>query len=472
MAYVPGRDDEPGNQYRVAYAAEAGDLSIDGKLTVEGDVEIHGDLLLINTTTVDVLSSTIYTFQDPIIDLNTSLTAPLPILDPGAGIRIFRGDPPIKMAQILYTETGGINTWRVGLEDDMLRVGRIADAMTDQRAMYWNDADKSVVTHASITFAPGAPGSATFDAPVFINTPTGGTSSYVQFVDAPGVTFSIQNKIGLGVDDAFVFQFQNSYTYDSIVFSNAPDLSTSKVMRFSLNDTPTSGRNRYIFDGVASFGIDTDSAALIRSDTDPLRIEGTNNLYFRIGGAGANQIELDSATLTLGVDLDMNSNDIINAASLDVQDLTIERLNVNVPTGIDPIPVVLGWGGSLTYSGTTYTVSTAPITNRSMYEINIAYSYAGPPPFTSATLVVPIYLGTDMDKVRAIYGVHRQMSAPGGSVTQVYVIPPGDVWIQDPFALPPDLTLGDVTGYHFLSINVVKKVGDWELLLTVVTQLP
>lgn len=475
-AVFPAKSDQPGNQRRIAHGTETGSLElidflrVGGVSWLDGDVHIAGNLFLSSSTIVDVTSNTIYTFADPVIFLNTTFTD---LYIPEAGLRIFRGGGE-DVARLLFMENDASRTvrvWKVGVGADILRIARIADSLTDQHAMFWNDSTFSINTHAGINFQPTE---AIFSIPTRVQIAAAGGVPYYRFVDAPGKTFDIQNYDTGAEEDAFRFQFTD-YTYGTVATTRGADLSTDRMMRFRLR-TPANARIKYIFDTVGNFGVDTDGAALLRTDLATFRIEGTTAVHLRAGTAGTSQIEVAASLITFNQDLDMNLNDILNLTSLatinlDCDELTFERMNVIVPTGIDPIPVVGGWGGSITYGGTTYTETSSEVTNTSRYEVKIAFTHAGLP--SIATIVAPIHIGTDMDKIRGVYGVMRKMTAPGGSVTQVYGIPTNDIWIQDSFTLNAFLTdPGTLDDYHLLSINVTKLVGDWEILATVVTQLP
>lgn len=467
MAFFPNKGDEPGNTHQVALSGEPGDQTVQGDFTVIGTshfsdtIQVDGDLLLGTTSIVEVFAGTTYTFGDPLLDLNTTFTGSY---IPEAGVKIFRGDL-LPSAQILFSEdlTRTTLEWRVGLAGDMLRIGRVADAMTDQHPLIWNVATSAMSSHPNIAFNPT---NITSSIPIQFDLPAGQPASYIRHNEIIDPEFSVQRYAGGLFADALQMGFR-TVTYDATLFTGAAALSGENTMLFRIR-TPTHDRARYIFDGVASIGLDDATTAIIRSDLATTRIEAATTVGLRAGVAGADQLTATAAQVTSAVDFSWGANlasgdDAIFAAAATASE------SFYLPIGLTPLPTIVGWDNICTFDGVDSTLSSSEVTACTRYEIKIAHTIAGGAG-TNYTVYTPINIGNDMDNIRSICGVVRSMA--GAVVQRVYGLPPNDISVELPFDIDPPLTIANLVGYHLLSINMVRVVGSWEIIVTIETKHP
>ena len=464
-----GKNQQPGDQELVGDGSELGSQTINGTLHVVGtsrfddDVKFNGNVTLSSTTRVDILSTSIYDFEDPVIELNTSFSA---AYIPEAGLSIFRGIGE-DYANLFFTEADAsrtVKSWKIGIGVDMLRVARIADTLTDQHAMLWSNSTFSITSHPDIDFEPTY---ALFSIPVIQELEAADSSPYILFNDAPGKNFTIENDHAMALMEKCVFQFMD-YAYGGLSMSEGVDFSATSAMRFRVIG-PDANRVQYIFDSVANFGVDVDGSALLRTDATDMRIEGASTVSLRAGPVGTSQLVATTIDVDANVDLDMNNHDIVAAASIETGELTYELLNVT--PYLQPIPIVPLWDGSITYDSITYVETTSNVQDQTVYEVKITFTNVSDGP--NRTIVAPINIGGDLSLVRSVTGVVQKLSAPLGPVVQVTGIPTGDIWIQPPFELDPTyLTYpGNLDSFHLLSINIVQRTGTFVIVATVSTKV-
>jgi len=477
MTSYPLDDEELGNQHRVPLGTKAGDFEIDGDLTIhgsslfEGPVRLLSNLTIASTSIVDVYDGLVYDFGDPIFYLNSQWSAPTDIYIPEAGLRIFRGDF-FDTAQLMFTENAARTTleWKIGLGADMKRIGRVEDTMSDRHAMYW-DASMGALSRGGITTHSGIVFNANeivTSIPYQSNIPSGGAASFFVYNQVLDPVFSFDRK-SAGITEAGVRIGFKDYTYDGNAFTGLGVVTGEDGLLFSSAGTPHD-RARFIFEDCASIGVDGAGVALFRTDLSRLRTEGATSVGLRAGTSGTDQLLVTATSVQLAVDLDLDTH-AITAREMIAAGLSTESMNYAIQDGTEPIPLVAGWPGTITNDGITVTETWEEVQQLTKYEVKLAYTVAAGAG-EDFTIYAPIYLGTDLDNVRSIHGVSREMS--GVSVVRVYSIPQGAISIEPPFQLDPTwLTFpGNLDDYHILSVNAKKVTGDWEIIITVETRLP
>ena len=232
--------------------------------------------------------------------------------------------------------------------------------------------------------------------------------------------------------------------------------------------TPTHNRARYVFDGVASIGLDDAATAIFRTDLANARVEGATTVGLRAGTGGADQLSVTSALVTCGTDFSFGVNKT-SGSDLEVEALATSSLSYYLPVGFNTLPIIPGWPGTSTYDGITSTLTTSEVSAVTKYELKIAHSILGDVG-ANYTIYAPINIGNDMDNIRNLYGVVRLMS--GAVVTRVYGLPPNDISVEAPFNVDVWLTIANLAGFHLVSINMVKVIGDWEIIVTIETKHP
>lgn len=466
--FFPNKGDEPGDVIQKPLGGEAGGHDVTGPLigrsTLEvfGDTTLHGNLILSNTSIVDISAGTIYTFADPIIDLNTSFTG---LFIPEAGLRIFRGDF-LDPAYLRFTENAlrTVLEWRIGVGADLLRIGRIADVMTDRHALYWDNTATAMASHPNIAFNAT---DIAVSIPAYFDLPAGQPASYFRYNAIIDPAFSIQ-RYAAGVSaDAIDFGFK-TFTYDGHTFTGAARASALDSFLFAVR-TPTHDRARFVFEDVASMGLDDATTALLRTDLATMRIEGTTGVGLRAGVSGTDQLTVTAAAVTSNVDVDFDTHLLTGRDSI-IDATASGSQSFYLPAGLNPLPTIAGWPSTVTYDGVTSTLVSAEANARTKYELNIAYTIAAGAG-ANFKIYAPINIGNDMANIRNIYGVVRLMS--GAVVQRVYGLPPNDISIEAPFDVDlPFLSAVNLVGYHLLSINLVKVLGSWEIVVTVETLHP
>lgn len=459
----PGRNDEPGNRHRMAYLSEAGDYTVDGAFGVGGaatfnsNVTVLGDLILSDTSVVDLTASTVYNFADPTLELNKSFTG---AYVPTSGLDVNRG-AGVDHAFLSFVENVGRtdNAWRVGIGADLLRVARVPDAIGDKSATYWDAGSFAVAGHTGISYFSDR---ASFSVPVQENIPASGGVTSVRY-NEPGRTYVSLDYYEAGVlQDSLLLGDTSAYTFGAHTFGDIFSIGDTRGLLFRAS-SPSFDDARFIFDEVCALGT-VGSDALIQS-TKPLHVNGTDHTYIGTVGSLVNQVDVAAGSVTL------NAPVAIPANSLDVYSLFVDQLSFKNPSGVSFLPS--GWGGSETQNGVTVTSTSNLAAGFTEYEVTVAYAFGVLDPVDegkSVQMVAPIYIGGDFSRVRGLWGITRRVV--GGVTADVRGIPPGDLWIQAPFSigsLVPPLT----DGYHFLTLNVVMVSStSWQHVVTVRTGLP
>jgi len=452
----PDHNDEFGNRYRRGFGTEAGDYRLMGQLTIDGlaffnsNVRMNADLILSDTSYIEMVTADIYNFSDALIEMNKKYTGPAAI--PTAGLSIYRGGGGYQDAYLHFTEdpTRVTAEWRVGLNTDMLRVARIEDGVATARsAMCWETTalGMKLIPNTSVLLnATEIASSIPYEGS---NLGLNPDMIALRCYSAGPV---LRSEMDLGFTTA---------TFDTHLFGYMATIASDRVIRFVLGATEYA-RVKFAFDDDILLGTDADGAALVHTDKATLRVECPSMSFSAT--PGTDEMIITPAMVTLNADLDLGVYGIITD--------TIETISLkyNLPVGFNPIPVVGGWGGSITYGGITYTEATSLSGPCMQYEVQIDYTIIAPgDPTEQTTLVVPININGNLNKGRNIYGVVQLLVA--GVVTQFSGLPPNDMWVQPPFQIDPVFLTypGNLNGYHLLSINIAKKPGTWRIIVTVVT---
>jgi len=477
----PTRGDTYGNRQILPYLGESGDvkvkgiLSVDGIATLNSDVYISGNLYFSSTSIVDVLSSSIYTANDSIIRVNLEFTTGY-ITE--SGMEVMRGADP--SAKLVYTEdpTQTVKLWKAGVGTDLLPIGRVANVMTDQSAIRWDSVTNSLTSYTGLTLTDLA---ILMGRPLQATIPTGYIYSWIRYNQPLNPIFAVEHWMGGLPDDAFWFGVDD-YTYDGQSFTNGCNFSTEKIMKLSVR-TPSSNRVRYILDDVLSMGKDDsiagETASLLHTDTDQLRLESPARLDLKVGtgGLGADGpkgqliVSVDSAKFTVPINL----SEGISAATVTTNKLTTKSMNYEIPSSVDPLPTPTGWTGDITYGNLFYNVSWANRSDYTSYEVIINFTVSASHPNLGSTtsIVVPIYLGLDLGNLRALSGVFYKIS--GGNEISADGIAASDLRVE-PITFPLDgvyLTLPNLANYYYLRIsNFVITEGVWKFIITIITKLP
>ncbi|MFA5091425.1 MAG: hypothetical protein WC483_02230 [Candidatus Paceibacterota bacterium] len=456
------KGEEPGALTQVAWGGEAGDITVNGALHVVGNVQIDGNLTLADTTIVDLATVTIYTFADPIINLNTSFTA---AFIPEAGFRVYRG-PAIPSAYLSFTEDAARTTlvWKAGVGVDVLRIGRVPDAMTDRHAIYWDDTGVTLSSHPNIAFNATEISSA---IPSQFILPAGQPYSFYRYNAILDPCFSVERYNAGVLADAANIGFA-TYTYDATLFTGASVISGGSTLILNTR-APTHDRSRIILQDIASFGIDAPTIALLRTDLAEMRVEGTTTVGLRAGAAGAAQLSLAAALLTSTVDIAFGTQ-LLTGRDANIDAVASQAYSYYLPAGLEPLPVIGGWPGTITYGGLTSTLTAVEANARTKYEIVIEHTI-GVGTGLPYTVFTPINIGGDMANVCSMYGVVRLMA--GAVVQRVYSLTSTDLAIEAPFDIdPPFLTAANLVGYHLLSVNMMSVTGTWSVAVTIETRHP
>lgn len=462
------RGQEPGNQHRVAYGGETGQLDVDGPFTaygtshLVGDVTIDGNLHLADTTIVDLATTLVYTFGDPIINLNTQFVG---ASIPEAGLRIFRG-AILPSAYLSFTEDPSRTTlvWKAGVGADVLRIGRVPDVMFDRHAIYWDDTATTLSSHPNILFNATEIQSG---IPSQFILPAGQPYSFYQYNAILDPAFAVERYSGGVLADSMNNGFA-TYTYDATLFTGVPSISGGNALILSAR-APIHDRAMIIFKDIASFGIDAPTIGLMRTDLAEMRIEGATTVGLRAGAAGADQLSVTAALMTSNVDVAYGTH-LLTGRDGNIDAVATQALSYYLPVGLNPLPTIVGWPGTITYGGVTSTLTSFEANARTKYEITISHTIAVG---TGLPYVVftPIDIGGDMANVRGLYGIVRHMA--GAVVDRVYSLTSTDLAIENPFDIdPPFLTAANLTGYHLLSVNMMSVAGTWVVVVTVETLHP
>jgi hypothetical protein len=463
MATFAHLNGETGNRSFIAYGSENGDVSVAGTFhgygsaTFHGNLTILGDLILSDTTVIDILTTTVYHFADPVIELNTSFTG---LFIAGSGFDIYRGlgfDHAI--LEFIEDPTRTNNYWRTGLGVDLLRVGRVADAMSNLHALYWDDVAFALATHASITFNPTY---ATFGVPIQEDIAIAGLNTIIKYNESNRPYLNLDYYLAGVLQDSLQFGNTAPYTYGVRAFTDIMSMTDTRGMLFRAI-TPTYADTRYIFDGVCALGVDASSEPQIYSSTQ-LHINGTSHTYIGTTGAVPPQIDVTPGLVTINTDV------TASAIHFTIRSLTTEQINFNMHAGVNPFP--LGWGGSETQNAVIATSTTNLVQHTTEYEVTLAYTFPVLAPAdenTQVSFIIPIYIGSDQTSIRALSGMSQRLApAP----LRTFGIPSGDLYIQSPYALGtlvPPLT----NGYFYLTLNVVQRSSEqWYHVITVRTRLP
>jgi hypothetical protein len=266
-------------------------------------------------------------------------------------------------------------------------------------------------------------------------------------------------------------------TYGGTVWPNkAASLTAQTAMFFRVTTAigvVPDPRLRYVFDGIASLGQALDGAALLRTDSNLLRLSGTTTVDLAINDVS--RVTLTDTQLDVKVPTTFGAN-LVSADTVDVGEVQTEVLTYHLPVGIDLFPTIPGWTptvGTVTYGGIVSDVSIAQAADLWSYHVKINYTLAAPVE-ELATLLVPIYLSGGQANLRGIIGVHRKMSGvpPGGVPTVTYGLPGDALWVQEPFDVDANLTAIRCVGYQFLMVRIRKQVGSWEVEATLTIASP
>ena len=451
----------------MAYATELGSQIINGTLEVRDEAtfqthtRFNGNVVFANTSIIDMHSSTVYNFGDPLIYLNTTFTGPY---TPQAGLRIFRGDFDDE-ALLIFSEdiTRTTLEWRIGIGADLKRIGRIDDAMSARHAVYWNSTLGVTSTHPSITLNVAAIDSA---IPFVVNIPAGGPSSRLIGNNTAAVPLSIE-RMDTGVTVAATRFGFSDHTVDGHSFVGIGRMTGLSSMLFSI-DTPTHDRTRYIFDDCLTLGIDgTDT--LLRSERASTTLEAATEVRLRTTAGAANIVTVNDTEVTVNRDLVVPNHEV-DAYNVYADALAITSENHAIDVSIDPLPVIVGWPSTITQDGVTSTVSWANAQARTRYQVRLTYTISFGAAATTQ-IYTPVNVGGNLNNVRSFSVLSRQMS--GGSVVKIYSPPMSGVTLEPPFQLDPTyLTVANMAGYHILGFQMLKVLGDWEVFVTIETTFP
>ena len=473
--FYPNATEVPGDRKAVAYGTQYGnysinDLAVRGDATITGTLRCNGNLILGNTSVVDVDMSTIYTFGDPLINLNTTFTG---LYVPIAGLEVFRG-PGMDEAMMTFVENPARTScfWKVGLGTDVLRVARVPDAMYNRGATYWQDSDYSVCSSPAMQIQ---------DTYVFSTIPlqqklTAGTLPVLtQIVADDTLKSEVQWFANVGdypatVDNYLRTKFAN-ITFAGKNMGELSSQSSLQAMYFGIDGStldPDIERRQFIFDHLVAIGGDTDGAALVFTGHPNIRLDAPTEVDLAVNFV--DEVQLTSTKLTVNVPGDFGANSV-TAASIDVGEVATEAITYTIPGGVQLFPTIPTWtptSGTLSYMGVTSTVSNAQSADYWSYRVLIDYTLVAPVDEVS-TLVCPIYLGGSQGNLRSLIGINRQMSGPppGGIPVLSYGIPEGALWVQEPFDVDANLTAARSVGYQYLMVNIRKKNGSWQLDITI-----
>lgn len=485
-AFFPNRGDEPGNARQRAYGGEAGDRSIDGSLTVTGlanfasDAFFHGRVTLDSGSIIDVSDTTIYTFADPLLRLNTLFD---PSAGPGqyvadAGLAIHRGGGVYPEARLAFSESAdrSTNEWRVGVVGSMWRVATLADGISDRHALLWDANAGTVTGHPNLTLGTA---SITSSIPFLFDLPIGSDASTLRCQSA-SATAEVETALAVeryaeGAAAASLRLGFRSTTSGGVAYEGVPTVSGERVVVIRAS-APDSQRTQLLLDGSLAMGRDAADIALLRTDLARLRVEGVSTVGLKAGvGATDDQLVVSPTAVTLGegVDLDVGDGAVVGR-DVAVEALAAESMTYVLPIDLSPLPPAASAG--LTRDGLTFSYASAAATARLKYEVTISFTVSAGDASLGLPLTAyaPINIGGDMANVRNVYGVARLMSSSGidSVVERVYGLPANDLAIQAPFDLSAELTAAAMAGYHLLSINMIRQVGTWQLLITVETRHP
>ena len=473
--FFPNATEVPGDRKAVAYASQYGnysvnDLAVRGDATITGTTRCNGNLILGSTSVVDVDMSTIYTFGDPLINLNTTFTG---LYVPISGLEVFRG-PGFDEAMLTYVENADRSScfWKVGLGADVLRIARVPDSMFNRGALYWQDSDYSVCSSAAMQIQDTYISST---IPLQQKLTSGSLPVLTQIVADDTLKSEVQWFSDVGHYPAFPDNYLRTkfrdITFAGIDMGEIPVQSALQAMQFAINGSsldPDISRRQYLFGNMLAIGNDSDGAAVLFTGLNNVRLSAATEVDLAINFI--NEVQLTSSLLTVNVPADFGLN-TVTVSTLDAGEVDTEALTYTIPPGVQLFPTIPTWTpttGTPTYMGLTTTVSNAQSADYWSYRVLIDYTQVAPPGEV-ITLVCPIYLGGSQANLRNLSGVNRKMSGPppGGVPVLTYGLPEGALWIQEPFDVDANLTAARSVGYQYLMVNIRQKDGSWQIDVTI-----
>lgn len=511
----------PGTHRVVRYYNDPGNLIIDEDLNVKGDgycennLRVDGRLILGDLHEIDVLTTTIYRAQDPIIQLNREDTTP-DVTE--SGLQIFRGETgsiPNPLAKLFYTDDGSGNwTWKAGLGSNIYPILRIENNPSNKTLLFWDDDIKISKSIDEIRYLNiSSPTRIVSTIPFYWTLPlnnkikirsTNITSSILDILRFAGSTTFSKTNFGFFnlTYDWGELLASPQYRIDSSTNGQGIEMMEGKNILYFNVSSPINPRTKFIFgqDGI-SIGKDDDDAALIQTDQTILRIESSNTttpptppdskICFRIGSSSSipDQMCISHDEVTINVPF--------HPGNMEVEELKATKYTYTQPVGFNFFPTIAGWNNKSVLSdnggpGSVDCFLDANI-NQLIYKYELKITYTLSPGVSgNFTIHAIINLGTyssnlgQMENIRSIYGVKRRYSTDGTSIIQVYGIPPNDIYIEQPYDLrtsdpvgssPYTITTAMLSGYHILSINASKEPhplnnSKWEAIITIELKLP
>jgi hypothetical protein len=480
----PGFTETPGNQKRIAYGVEQGDLNV-ASLTARNvsyfnsTVHVDGDLILGTTSVVDVNANTIYTFADPLIHLNTTFTG---LYIPESGLRIFRGGlSPEARLEFIEDPTRTNVDWRIGLGTDVLRICRLNDSISlaadfDHRVPFWDITTSSITTTTGVKIYTDRLSTI---IPVWTALRLGSGSNLINLIgcdtscDARVVYYTNDATYGLGTPEDYLKTLFEVISYGGYTpATHVPGLSSMYAMRFNIETnvaTLPDPRFCFIYDQLASLGYRSDdTGTILRTDNPAFTLQGD-----AVPGVYNDYITADSTGVHINGDLDLGVH-YFNAARITSLDSFTGTQSFDQVDSYTPLPVIPTWTpttGSYVYDSVNINLATSLSGGIHVYEVRLTYSILIGP-MGPARLLAPIQLAGSMGNLRGLYGVTRELDAPGGNILRCYGIPPGDIWITPPFDVDANLTAVRCLGYSFVMVNYKKALGHWDTLVTIVSSMP
>jgi len=399
--YFPKRDEEPGNLIQKQRNADPGDVSIDGSLTVKGNTRFHGNVIYDTTTTVDVHSSTVYSYGDPILRLNTQYTG-TPSIDE-SGVKIHRSNLPD--ASLVFREAPldrNTNNWYIGRTGDMLRVPRLRDdTLINMPLVYLEGGD--LVSNGQIVFNIDR---ITCNDPLEVFSDT---RKSIFRHSAPGesalaVEYGDQDQKISSIDIGF-----KPTTYEGTISAST-----------QLNLVGNSG------------GVMIQNSLAIDHDVEKVSLSSTKNIAIK----GTTTFEADKILASVPF-IGPEVNTVISRKRYDYYNDTSVRTT--------DIPVVV--------EGSQVIISSGPAKRRTKFEVRTEHTIAvgsGNVYF----ITIPINIGR-IDMVRELNGVIRKIE--NNSVVVVYSIPNSDIFFAQEQTL--NIRLLSMTGTWSMIITV--EIADY-----------
>jgi hypothetical protein len=435
--------------------------------TTLNDVRINGNLTLLDTTVVDLLTGTTYDYADPILQLNQAFAG---VYVERSGLEIGRGvGNPVGIFEYREPVGGTPGSWWAGVGASTFQVMVRDTTLTAGMIPIWDAtaAQEGALVGSSDLMIFG--GALRIDYPLDVrgdgvDTDTITHSTYKQD------TLRVGHRTAGVLDNYADLGFAN-VTVGGTPYTNVPTLSNLGRALFHI-DTPIDAL-RYIFEDVV--GLETVAGtSTIRSLQSDLNVTTTGDLYLNSVNTRNTGNLIVTGTLTApGASI---------PGVIDTQTVSCERRNYKLPVGFAPFPATIpSWPPNnidLTpyLSTITTTVSTSLRQNEVSYEVLIAWEIQSGvlqevPDGQPYEVVCPININNDFNALRSIYGILRRKPSAIGAVTSVHTVP--SVSVVPPYDIdPPTITAAMLAGYHVVKAKIDGAVGYCELLLTIVINLP